>query len=148
MIIMRTEEQFAEGFDCGFDCAMQVAAELAPSMGFTEEQALRFASCLGVGAGQGALCGAVVGALIAIGWKYGNTEPDDMATRGLCLSKRTEFYDLFREEFGGITCPEVLKLDLRNPEEAKMAREKGLIKNLCPKACRFAVITAKRMLED
>jgi len=145
---MRTEEQFAEGFDCGFDCAMQVAADLAPDMGLTEEQALRLTACLGVGAGQGSLCGAVTGALVAIGYRYGNTEPGDMAAKGLCLSKRTEFYDCFQKEFGGLTCPEILKLDLRKPEEAKMAREKGLIKNLCPKACRFAVITAKRILEE
>ena len=85
---MKTEEQIAKDFGCGYDCAMQVAAELAPEVGLTEEQGLKIAACLGVGAMQGQLCGAVIGALIAIGYKYGNTVRDDMATKGACLAKR------------------------------------------------------------
>ena len=145
---MRTEEQFYEDFNSGFDCSMQVAADLLPLVGLSEEQGLRLLSCLGVGAGQGSLCGAVVGALTAIGYKFGNTERNDMATKGLCMAKRAEFYDAFQKEFGGLTCPAIMGYDIRDPEEAKIAREKGLFKTLCPKACRFAVITAKKILEE
>ena len=145
---MRTEEQFYEDFNSGFDCSMQVAADLAPIVGLTEEQALRIMACFGVGAGQGSFCGAVSGALAIIGYKFGNTERNDMATKGLCMAKRAEFYEAFQKEFGGLTCPVVMGYDIRNPEEAKIAREKGLFRTLCPKACRFAVITAKRILEE
>ena len=145
---MRTEEQFADGFNCGFDCAMQVMSDLAPEVGFTEEQGLKLAACLGVGAGQGSLCGAVVGALIALGYKFGNTTPGDMATKGACMAKRAEFYQRFQEEFGGITCPELLKLDLRKPEDMKIAGEKGLFKTFCPKVCKFAVITAVDIMKE
>ena len=144
---MRTEEQFGEGFDCGFDCSMQVLADLAPEIGLTEEQGLKLASCLGVGAGQGSMCGAVAGALIAIGYRYGNSEPNDMAAKGICMAKRAEFYQRFQDEFGGITCPAIMGYDIRKPEEAKIAREKGLFKTLCPRACRFAVITATDILK-
>ena len=144
---MKTEEQIAKDFGCGYDCSMQVLAELAPEIGLTEEQGLRLASCLGVGAMQGQLCGAVSGALIAIGYKYGNTERDDMATKGLCLAKRQEFYDRFQKEFGSFTCPELMGLDLRKPEDGEEARKRGLIQTFCPKVCKFAILTAKDILK-
>ena len=145
---MKTEEQIAKDFGCGYDCAMQVAAELAPEVGLTEEQGLKVAACLGVGAMQGQLCGAVIGALIAIGYKYGNTVRNDMATKGACLAKRGEFYQRFQDKFGALTCPELLKLDLRKPEDMKKAREKQLFATFCPKVCSFAIITAKDLLKD
>ena len=59
---MRTEEDFAKGFNCGYDCSMQVLADLAPEVGLTEEQGLKLGACVGVGAGQGSFCGAVTAA--------------------------------------------------------------------------------------
>ena len=145
---MKTEQQIAEDFGQGYDCAMQVAAELAPEVGLTEEQGLKMAACLGVGAMQGQLCGAVIGALMAIGYKYGNTVRGDMATKGACLAKRGEFYERFQKEFGGLTCPELLKLDLRKPEDMEKAKEKKLFATFCPKVCSFAIITAKDIMKD
>ena len=147
MIDLKTEEEIAKDFGCGYDCSMQVLAELAPEVGLTEEQGLKLASCLGVGAMQGQLCGAVSGALIAIGYKYGNTERNDMATKGLCLAKRQEFYDRFQKEFGSFTCPELMGLDLRIPEEGEEARKRGLIQTFCPKVCKFAILTVKDILK-
>ena len=145
---MKTEQQIAEDFRNGYDCSMQVAAELAPEVGLTEEQGLKLASCLGVGAMQGQLCGAVIGALIALGYKYGNTVRGDMATKGACLAKRAEFYERFEKEFGALTCPELLKLDLRRPEDMEKAREREVFRTYCPKVCSFAVITAKDLMKD
>ena len=146
--IVKSEEQIAKDFSCGYDCAMQVAAELAPEVGLTEEQGLKMAACLGVGAMQGQLCGAVIGALIAIGYKYGNTVRGDMATKGACLAKRGEFYEKFEKQFGALTCPELLKLDLRRPEDMEKAKEKKLFETFCPKVCSYAIITAKDILRD
>ena len=145
---MRTEEDFANGFNCGYDCSMQVLADLAPEVGLTEEQGLKLGACVGVGAGQGSFCGAVTAALIAIGYKYGNSAPDDLATKGICLAKRSEFYEKFEKEFGSLTCPGLLGLDLRKPEDSKIAREKDVVHTICPKYCRFAVITAKQILNE
>ena len=144
---MKTEEQIAEDFGKGYDCAMQVLAELAPEVGLSEEQGLKLAACLGVGAMQGQLCGAVTGALMAIGYKYGNTVRGDMATKGLCLAKRAEFYERFEKEFGSLTCPGLLNLDLRKPEDMAKAREKNVLSTFCPKVCTFAIITTKDIMK-
>ncbi len=145
---MKSEGQIAKDFGCGFDCAMQVASELAPEVGLTKEQGLKMAACLGVGAMQGQLCGAVIGALMAIGYKYGNTVSGDMATKGACLAKRADFYEKFQKEFGGLTCPDLLKLDLRKPEDMEKAKEKKLFETFCPKVCKCAIITATDILNE
>lgn len=144
--MMKTEQQISEDFGNGFDCSMQVLAELAPEVGLTKEQGLKMAACLGVGAMQGSLCGAVTGALMAIGYRYGNTVPGDLSTKGICLAKRAEFYDRFEREFGSLTCPGILKLDLRDPEDMKVARERKVFENECPKACTFAIKIAKEII--
>ena len=92
------------------------------------------------------MCGAVTGALIAIGLKYGNTERGDMATKGMCMAKREEFYRRFTEEFGSLTCPGLLNMDISIPENMAKARELGVLHNFCPKLCSFAIKTAKDLL--
>lgn len=143
---MTAEEEITKGFMEGFDCSMQVLAKLAPEIGLTEEQGKRLGSCFGVGMMQGSVCGAVSAAMIAIGYKYGNTKPKDMAQKGLCMAKRQEFIDRFTEEFGSVTCPGLLKLDLRLEEDAKKANEIGVITNICPKFCVKAIEIAKDVL--
>ena len=145
---MITEEAIMQGFNQGFDCSMQVAAELSGDVGLTKEQGLKIMSCFGVGAGQRTLCGAVSGAMMAIGYRYGNTEPGDMATKGLCMSKREEFYDRFMKEFGTLTCPGLMGVDLTDPEGAKKANEEGLIPKVCPRVCMFAIRTARDLIRD
>lgn len=144
---MLTEKEVSEGFKKGFDCSMQVAAELAPDVGLTREQGLKLMACFGVGAGQGSLCGAVSGAMMILGYRYGNTEPGDMATKGLCMSKKNEFIERFQKEFGSLTCPGIMGYDLRIPEESKKAAEKGLFDTLCTRACTFAVETVRDILK-
>ena len=143
---MTIHEEIAQGFSEGFDCSMAVFSRLAESVGFTEEEGKRLASCFGVGMMQGTICGAVSGAFMAIGAKYGNVEPGDMAQKGLCMAKRQEFIEKFTSEFGSLTCPGLLNLDLRKEEDMKKAQERGVLVNDCPKYCVRAIEIAKELL--
>lgn len=136
---MITEEDIVKGFRSGFDCSMIVLAELADEIGMTREQGLRVASCFGAGMMQGSVCGAVTGAMMAIGYKFGNTVPDDKARKGLVMSKRDEFVEAFKERFGTISCPELIELDLRIPEDVEKANERKVISELCPKFVKGAI---------
>ena len=144
---MTLEEEIADGFGKGFDCSMAVFSRLAPELGLTEEQGKKLSSCFGVGMMQGTICGAVSGAFMAIGYKYGNTEPGDMQQKGLCMAKRQEFIDKFTAEFGSLTCPGLLNLDLRKPEDMKKAQEQGVLSTICPKYCRRAIEIAKEIIQ-
>lgn len=143
---MTIEEEIAKGFSEGFDCSMAVLSRLAGEIGFTEEEGKRLSSCFGVGMMQGTICGAVSGAFMAIGAKYGNVKPGDMAQKGLCLSKRQEFINMFEKEFGSLTCPGLLGLDLRKEMDMKKAQEEGIFTNVCPKYCKRAIEIVKKIL--
>lgn len=143
---MITEEDIAKGFTQGFDCSMTVMSQLAPRLGLTEEQGKRLGACFGVGMMQGSVCGAVSAAFIAIGYKFGNTEPGDMARKGLCMSKRQEFVDAFTAEFGSVTCPGLLGIDLRTEDGMAKARERKVTTDVCPKFCRRAIEIAEKII--
>ena len=144
---MWTEEDFAKGFKEGIDCAMGVLHEVADDMGLTGEEAFRLSSCFGVGMMQGSVCGAVSAAFMAIGHRYGNSGPNQMDQKGMVISKREEFLTKFRLKFGDdVTCPGLLKLDFRKPEDAQKIRESGITFTLCPKICFEATKLIKEMI--
>ncbi|AGN26403.1 hypothetical protein A3206_01865 [Candidatus Methanomassiliicoccus intestinalis] len=144
---MIAEKEIAEKFTQGFDCAMVVLGEVAEDLGIEQEEAYRLASCFGVGMMQGSICGAVSAAFIAIGYKYGNTKPNDVSQKNLVLAKREEFVEEFTNEFGDISCPGLVKLDLRIPEEMEKARERKILSEFCPKVCLRSTNLIKTILE-
>ena len=144
---MWSEEEFAQGFKEGIDCAMGVLHEVADKMGISGEEAYRLSSCFGIGMMQGSVCGAVSAGFMAIGHKYGNSGPNQMDQKGFVISKREEFLTRFKAIFGdNVTCPGLLKLDFRIPEDAAKARESGIIFTLCPRICREAAIIIRDMI--
>lgn len=133
------EKEMAQKFREGIDCAMVTLHESADAVGMPEKDAYRLASCFGIGMMQGSVCGAVTAGFIAIGYRYGDMEPNDMDKKGLVLAKREEFLSEFKRRFGDdISCPGLLGLDFRDESDMKKALETGITFTLCPKICRQA----------
>jgi C_GCAxxG_C_C family probable redox protein len=87
---------------------------------------------------MGRTCGAVTGALMVIGLRYGRTEAEDDETKERCYHLAREFVEQFRARNGSITCEELLGHDIGIAEERERAREKGLFDTLCPGLVRDA----------
>lgn len=136
---MITEDDIVKGFNSGFDCSAMVLSELADEIGIPIEDARRISSCFGAGMLLGSTCGAVTGALMAIGFRYGNCKPNDMATKGLVMSKKDDFIKAFTERFGTTSCMELIGYDLRIPEEYKKAGDEGVLSNVCPGFVKAAI---------
>ena len=67
-------------FSEGFSCSQSVLAAFAPELGLDADAALRVSAAFGGGMGRtGGTCGAVTGALMALGLKYGATVADPVA---------------------------------------------------------------------
>jgi C_GCAxxG_C_C family probable redox protein len=121
-------------FEEGFSCAQAVISTHGPSLGLDRELALRVAGAFGAGmARMGRTCGAVTGALMVIGLRYGKTEAEDEETRDRCYYLAREFVRMFEARNGSITCKELLGRDIGIPEERELAKEEGLFETLCPK---------------
>ncbi len=98
-----------------FNCAESVLKAVSETEGMASEAVPRVASAFGGGmAHQGNACGAVTGALMAIGLSRGRNAKSDprepSAVPGAELQRR------FRSEFGTIMCRELTGCDLTTPE--------------------------------
>lgn len=80
---MTRPEDAAAYFNEGFSCSQAVVSSFSEDLGLHKETA-RTISC-GFGAGMartGNVCGAVTGAMMVIGLKYGKTSAGDDAAKG------------------------------------------------------------------
>jgi C_GCAxxG_C_C family probable redox protein len=127
----RVEEAVAY-FAEGFSCAQSVCAAYVPLFGMERDMALRAAGAFGGGMGRsGQTCGAVTGAIIVIGLKYGKTRADDNATREKGYALAAEFIRRFEAHHGALTCPALLGCHTGTPEGRALAHEKQLYTTVC-----------------
>lgn len=128
-------ELFARGQDCG----QVVLSHYAEKYGLPESEANRLASCFGGGSGIGETCGAVIGALAAIGLRYGHCGPDDMEQRNEMMIRRAAFIEAWKAKRGSCMCRELLGYDVSKPDELQIILDKGLMMDLCPELVLDAV---------
>ena len=117
-------------FAQGLNCAQAVLSAFAAQTGLSEETALRLASPFGGGiARQGQVCGALTGALMALGLQRGNStaQGKDETYR---ISE--EFVRAFQQKHGAILCRELIEYDLSTPEGLQAAREGKVFASVCP----------------
>ena len=131
-------------FDQDFNCAQSVLAAFAPQLGMDENQALKLASPFGGGvARRGQICGAVTGALMALGLAQGADNPagnEDTYRLG------QEFLQRFESKHGSLLCRELIDCDISTPEGLQQAREKGIFAARCPLFVRGAAEIVQDML--
>ena len=134
-------------FKEGFSCSQAVLSTYGPELGLDRERALRVSGAFGGGMGRmGETCGAVTGALMAIGLKYGKTRAEDNQTRDKAYSLVREFVDRFKSRNGSIVCRELLGCDVTTLEGRRLAEERKLVATLCPKFVQDACEITEQIL--
>jgi C_GCAxxG_C_C family probable redox protein len=134
-------------FKEGFACSQSVLSAFAPELGLDREMAHKVATSFGGGMGRmGKTCGAVTGAFMVIGLKYGRTRAEDEETKEKAYELVKEFVKRFQERNGSIECRELLGHDMSTPEGYKIIYEKGLTKELCPNFVQDAVEILEQIL--
>ena len=85
-------EEIKEEFLKGYDCSQVVLRVFSEELGITEDEANKVAACFGGGMLMGEVCGVVTGALMAIGLKYGHSNPENlMEQKEIMMAKSAEF---------------------------------------------------------
>jgi C_GCAxxG_C_C family probable redox protein len=136
----------------GFGCAQCVASVFAEELGVDEITAQKMALGLGGGIGrQGEVCGALSGAILVLGMKYGVSSMDGEANK---IAKNL-VYDLdqkvtqqFRERTGAIRCNEILGFDMNDAAARAIATEKGIFATRCNKCIQDSVEILEKMLAE
>ncbi len=141
---MKKSEKALELFSNGFNCSQAVLTAFAPDFGLDEKLALMLGTQFGGGARNGEMCGAVSGALIVLGLKYGHYESQNNEQKSRAYAIAVEYTKHFKELNGSIVCRELLGYDLTKPDDIACIKEKNLFGEICPKMIKSAV----EILED
>lgn len=120
---MKTKTERVLEYFKDFDCSQAILAAWCDDYGLDKETALKV-SC-GLAAGMARLsstCGAVTGACLVIGLKYGKYRQGDNDAKEKTFAAVQEFDRLFTAKHGSTNCRELLGVDLRHGDK-ELARE-------------------------
>lgn len=122
-----------ETFNSGFNCAQSVFSAFAGDFKLPKNLALKMTTGLGAGIGnKGNICGAVLGAYMVLGLKYGRERADDLEAKEKTSLKTRQFDEIFLHQHSSVYCRGLLQGDVSVDKERDEIVEKGLFKKACP----------------
>jgi len=144
---MTKSDDAAAGFREGFSSSQAVVSSFSEDLGLDKETARKISCGFGAGmARTGNICGAVTGAMMVIGLKYGKAMANDDAAKERTYALVQEFITKFRVKNGSINCTDILGYDLCDPEQRKQAHESGVVATKCPEFARDAAVILEKIL--
>ena len=134
----------------GYNCAQAVFCAFEDETGMDREAAARLASSFGGGMGRlREVCGAVSGALLALGVLRGYADPADPQAKKDHYRLVQEFARRFREKNGAIVCRELLSGVQTTPGGEPEPRTPEFYKKRpCPALIRQAAEIADEILRE
>jgi len=92
----------------------------------------RVATCFGAGLGRrGEICGALAGALIAVGLQKGRRRGEGDEAKERSYEFAAQVVGSFRKRFGTIACRELINVDLSDANGRKIYRQKDIHNKYC-----------------
>ena len=146
---MDKTKEALEYFRNKFNCSQSVLTPFGTEFNLSADVCLKIATAFGGGMGrQQQTCGAVTGALMAIGLRYGKGINDEEAKKQFTYSKTREFFEEFIKIHGTTNCRELLDgLDMTDPEGHKKIIERNLFELKCEKYVADAVKITEKLLK-
>lgn len=137
-------------FDNKFNCSQSVLTAFAGELGLTEDESLRVATAFGGGMGRQQLtCGALTGAAMALGLKFGKGLNDEDSKKQLTYDKTVELFDEFIKMNGSTSCRKLLNdLDMRDEDELALINEQNLFHTNCRKYVADAVKLTEQIINN
>ena len=140
-------EKMFSFFNGNFNCAQSVLATYSPQFGLEEDMALRIATGFGGGMGRfGRACGAVTGAIMTIGLKYGQAKNDIIELKEKTYQIVGEFINRFQEIHGSVICKELLGCDINTPEGKDYYNQHNFFEKKCSQYVKSAVEILEEIL--
>lgn len=130
-----------------FNCAESVIAGIASELEVGSEVIPKIASGFGGGFSKhGEICGALSGAVMGLGLKYGRTTPDEEAKANL-YNMVGRLWTEFEKEFGTTKCKELIGCDMMTEEGMREFKSKDIHHNVCHRFVTWCTERAMAYLE-
>lgn len=131
---MNTKEKQNQALDLftgSLNCAQSVMAVFAGELKFEKESLEKLGAAFGGGMGEGETCGAVTGALMVLGLKYGNSSTSPELKESMKeISGR--FKIKFLEKHKSLKCLNLTGYNLKIEKENASADKAGVFQSRCP----------------
>jgi C_GCAxxG_C_C family probable redox protein len=147
---MDRSEKALSYFDNKFNCSQSVLTAFADESGLSEEESLRVSCAFGGGMGrQQHTCGAVTGAAMALGLRFGKGKNDNDEKKLQTYDKTVELFDEFTKLNGSTNCRELLNnLNMRDEKELELINEQNLFHTNCRKYVADAVRITENIINN
>lgn len=143
--IIKAEQEFEKGFNC----SQSVLSVYCEQLGLDRNTAFLLSSAFGGGINKmGEICGAVSGAIMLIGLKYGRVMADDQDAIERTEKQTNNFFDEFKKRNKFLKCKELLGYDFGIESENEFIKNNDLTRQLCPKFVKDAVEIFEKNIED
>jgi C_GCAxxG_C_C family probable redox protein len=143
------KEKAVQKFLEGYNCAQSIVSAFSTELGLKEKQALMITTGLGAGTNyQGKTCGAVLGAFIILGLRFGIDRADDQEGKLKLRKILDQFSKDFAAEHNSLDCKDILGLDVSKENELEELRAKNAFREVCPNVVETAARIVDRMLEE
>jgi C_GCAxxG_C_C family probable redox protein len=134
-------------FEHGYNCSQAVFSVFAKENNLDPNLAGKIATALGAGISRtGNICGAVSGAILAVGLIHGMNNCEDTEGKEKSYQVSQEFVKTFTDRYGSVSCKTLLGYDLGDPVEREEAGKKGVVKQICPPLVQGAVEILEEIL--
>lgn len=135
-------DRVMQGFGEGLYCSQAMLAAYCDELGLDRETALKISCGMAAGMARlGSTCGAVTGAYLVLGLKFGSCSSDDKQSLEKTFALIREFDRRFTEKHGSTCCRELLGVDL-------CCGDKALASQRVAERCPLLVKSAAELLEE
>lgn len=127
----------------GFNCCQSVLAAFSDLTGLSEQASFDIGGGFGAGAGTGELCGAITGAVMALGMLTPVDTADPVGSKKRSMSLGKELQKRFLEKFGALRCQDLLRNKAGASDATPAALRLGLTGH-----CDIMIVTAVELVEE
>lgn len=147
--ITESQEKALTLFDGEYNCSQSVFAALVAGEELNEDEALKIATAFGGGmAKRQQTCGAVTGALMAMGYFKGKGLNDDVERKNQTYDLANKFFVEFEKLHGSTRCIDLLDgLSMNDQNDYLKLLEKGYFKMNCRHYVKDAVALSQKLIQ-
>lgn len=144
---MTNVEKAISNFRDDLNCAQSVLSTFSSQLGLSLDTALKLASGFGGGMGRlGNTCGAVTGAFMVIGLKYGMGINRNIEAKEKTYQLIREFSEKFQDIHGSLMCKQLLGCDINTPDGKDYFNQNDLFEKKCLQYVKNAVELLEEMI--